>query len=800
MAEVLSTQNNYRSLSIRDLLQARDLYHFQLLNKPNVVGTAVGLYLIRKGDAYPDTIARRHGRKPKALPRHKGERTLGNSEVREYSWPCVHAFVREWKDKSEFGGARGELNPEDMVPKTLFLPDGRMVPVCVTRVVQQAPDTTSPSWVWPGGILGGGIPIGVNMQGRTELATAGCLVSDGHTTYVLTSRHVCGDDGEEVFTVSRGRRMVVGRASDLTLGRMPFTEVYPEFAGKRTYVNLDAGLIELEDVEAWTSRIVNLPDVGPIADLNELNITVRLIEAPVVAIGAASGRLEGFIKALFYRYKSVGGYDYVADFLISPRLLEADSKRRPPKKTRPAPVQTRPGDSGAVWHLVMPKDAAANKPSSRTARKADPFVGTPRPLAVQWGGQVFQGPRANESYAFALATNLTTVCRALDVELVEERNVGALPYWGQMGHYSIAAFALKALKNGKLKTLLTANIEAISFDPGELSPKSIKARLKEAKDKGELIPLADVPDVLWKTYKTNKGGRDTTFANHRSSGPEHPTHYADIDQKGLDKKTLRQLSLADPAHNITVGAWQKFYDATGHKLERERGLLPFRVWQFFDAMRAFARKKKAAEFLCAAGILSHYVGDACQPLHGSILADGYKDQKTTVTHHRRKTGDEYTTSSNVGAGVHSTYETKMIDRKAPEIVKRLDAAVKKGDDAIGKIKSGQDAALRIVELMDRTARRIPPKTLVDAYIDAGGTPVVGVQDSLWNTFGTKTIAVMADGARALAAIWTAAWDGGNLDAVGNGPGAVDPRDLSDLYEDTKFVESLNLDAIGHVLK
>jgi len=36
------------------------------------------------------------------------------------------------------------------------------------------------------------------------------------------------------------------------------------------------------------------------------------------------------------------------------------------------------------------------------------------------------------------------------------------------------------------------------------------------------------------------------------------------------------------------------------------GSLPFRVWQIFDAMVA---TKKPAEFLCAAGILGHYVGE-----------------------------------------------------------------------------------------------------------------------------------------------------------------------------------------------
>jgi len=798
MADILSTERNYRSLSIKDLLQARDLYHYHLLNKPNVVGTAVGLYLIRKDEPEPAEQVRRRGRKPKRRPGPKGERTLGNSEVREYSWPCVHAFVREWKEESEFGGGRGELHPEDMVPKTLYLPDGRMIPVCVTRVEQEGPDDRPPAWVWPGGMFGGGMPIGISAQGRQQVATAGCLVSDGHTMYVLTSRHVCGDAEEEVYTIARGRKEVIGHGSSLTLSRMPFTDVYPEFVGKRTYINLDAGLIELDDANAWTSQIVNLANTGQIADLNELNITTRLIEAPVIAIGAASGRLEGRIKAIFYRYKSVGGYDYVADFLIAPRDLSA--KR--PRRSLPA-IQTRPGDSGAVWHLVVPKDPGEQDTRGSKQPAADPFRGTPRPLAIQWGGQVFSADNGEERYAFALATNLTTVCRALNVEVVGMQNTGALPYWGQMGHYSIASFAVSALKNGKLKNLMRANLESISFDFAELTPKKIKDALKAAKENGLLIPLADVPDVLWKNHVSKvKGGRDTRWAGQgRSTGPEHPTHYADVDEPGPgpNKKTLSQLCLEN-ARNVSVTVWKKFYTDTGHTQERERGLLPFRVWQFFDEMKNFARKKRAEEFVCAAGILSHYVGDACQPLHGSIYSDGYSDKKTTTTHHKKDTGEEYTTESHLGAGVHSAYETKMIDRKSTELVTKLATAVAGSGDAIKVIESGHDAATRTIELMDRSARRIPPKALVDAYIDAGGTGNVADQDALWKTFGSKTVTTMADGARVLARIWQAAWDEGDGDLIGGGAGAVDPKDLKGMYEDTNFIESLNLDDIGSVLK
>src|SRR5262245_59492785 len=122
MPSPLLTEKNFQSLSLADLMHARDLYHFHLLNKANVVGTAVGLYLIRKTDPYP--IGETQNGHPKAKPVQKGERTFANSEVRDYSWPCVLVLVKEWAPLSDFGGGRGHLHPEEAVPRTLYMPDG----------------------------------------------------------------------------------------------------------------------------------------------------------------------------------------------------------------------------------------------------------------------------------------------------------------------------------------------------------------------------------------------------------------------------------------------------------------------------------------------------------------------------------------------------------------------------------------------------------------------------------------------------------------------------------------------------
>ena len=413
--DLLAPTRNFHSLSLKDLLEARDAYHWHLMNKANVVGTAVGAYLIRDPDP--------------AGPNDTRARTFENSHLHETSWPCVMVLVRDWVDATGFGGADGRFAPQDMVPKMLFLPDGRVVPVCVVEVSPAEAMAGAPADIrWPNSRIGGGFPLVVESQGERRRASVGCLVTDGHTVYVLTNRHVCGHPGTPVSVQTRGGIGVIGHASSLQLGRLPFTEIYPEFPGQRSYATLDIGLIEIDDINDWTSQVFGLEQpVGAIADLNEMNLGLQLIDQPVVAFGAYSGALQGRIKALFYRHKTLGGHDYVADMLIAPESGGA---------------QTGPGDSGMVWHLkVVPAHGVA------------PML---RPVAVEWGGQALAGS-GGQRLNFALATNLAKVCDRLDVDLVLEHNDGPTPFWGQVGHYSIATAAIDAVRDPALAALLAAN-------------------------------------------------------------------------------------------------------------------------------------------------------------------------------------------------------------------------------------------------------------------------------------------------------------------------------------------------------
>jgi len=743
-----SPSQTYSSLSLKDLLDARDAYHIALMKKSNVRATAVGLYLVRNDEVWPT----RKDFHPKKVTT---PRRLSNSSVTPFSWPCVLVFVNQWIYANEFGKL---YDPSEAIPRTLYLPDGRSVPVCVVeadfaQVEPQEPKRNA----YPDYLIGGGFPLSVDVQGETRDASVGCLVTDGHTHYVLTNRHVVGEPGSPVYAVLRGERERIGEASELQIGRMPFSEVYDVFAGTNTYCTLDVGLVEIDDVADWTSRPYGLENVGPVGDINEYTLSLQLVDQHVQCYGAASGKLRGRIKALFYRYKSIGGYDYVSDFLIAPE----------------GGASTRPGDSGTIWYL---ETAAALAP-----------------IAVEWGGQAVRVGENNVN--FTLAANLSTVCRLLDVDLAWGNDTAVQPFWGATGHFSIARIATTLLQSN-VAGLMTRNADNIAFDLDKLKdPTFVKKQLPHL----SFIPLADVPDLVWKKPKGSvPGGRDTA----PNVGPEHPNHFADGDEPNPARRnvTLRNFSLADPQNNLTPKAWLGFYHSlyqakgeTQQHPSSKYGLLPFRVWQIFDLMVDFAKTGKLPQFVCAAGVLAHYVGDACQPLHGSYLADGYSDQPTS--------GPKAHPTNWPAKGVHSAYEDNMVDMFASQLFPLVTSYVrKKSDFKDMEVTSGADAALFIVELMQATGKQIPPPKLCTAYEHAGGGKSKNTITALWNKFGADTALVMSWGVQSLASIWDAAWRLAGDKSTARSGSALTQAHVRRIVDNAAFAPSYTLVEIEGVLK
>lgn len=709
-ADKFPPPRDYSSLSVRDLLDARDAYHLHLAHLDNVIATAIGRTRYRIGDRYelfaPDDP------KAESVPKKTGPRTLFNSVVRSWSKPCVLVFVKNWVEKKDFAE-----QPDQAVPGALFLPDGRVVPTCVIAVSEiEAAAHGTPELSFPKSFIGGGYLVSSEVQGREHFGSIGCLVTDGAMTYALTNRHVTGDPGREIFAYLRGRRERVGVSDGRQVAKLPFEEAFPGWPGTRALANLDAGLIRVDDIDRWTSKIVNLPPLGIPMDLNTDTVTLDLIGTPVKAFGGMSGALDGSIAALFYRYKSMGGVDYIADLLIAP----AGEKN------------TLPGDSGTIWCL------------ERHDTKTPEY----RPIAMEWGGHaIIEGGSSEKKVAhgFALATAVSTICRELDVDVVRDINAQLPEYWGDVGHYTIAYAACEKVSTANLKTLMQANRELISYPSQQITKKALKF------DYSAFVPLADVPDKVWK------------YTEYERGLGEHAAHHCNMDEKH-NGKTLFDVE-------VKPKAWNDFYDAIGAGITKDnrgkhdnRGILPFRIWQIFDAMVDALERKKVDEFILAAGVLSHYVGDACQPLHLSHIHDDPK-------------------------GVHSWYETALVNHFRGDLLPHLStAAVGK----IAKVTDGEAAANYIVKhVMADVMEKLPPKKIIHAYN--------GDRKKEREKLHDVTQYLLGLAAKTLAQLWESAWAAGNGDRNIRDLGTVDTDKLVALYTDPDFLPSVQIGALEDIL-
>ena len=712
---------DFSSLSVRDLLDAREAYHVHLSNKAHVVATAIGRYRIRKGDWYekhpPGTLAPRSWKKPTHA------RDLFNSVVTAWSWPSVLVFVDQWVDRSTWrADPHAKLEPDQFIPRSLYLPDGRVIPTCVVLLKRvDARPATPPPVRFPREFVGGGYPLFTWVQGSRRTGSVGCLVTDGHNTYALTNRHVTGDEEAAVSTILAGQEVAVGVASSQLLGKKRFEEVYAPWPGRRVFVNLDVGLVKVNDLAQWTTQVLGLGTLGGPVDMNTDTISLDLVGQEVQAFGAVSGPMSGRIAALFYRYQEIGGFEYVSDLLIAPD----------------EGIETHPGDSGTLWCLVPTGEGATET--------------TLPPIALEWGGERIEETATGRTRCFTLATFVSTILRELQLDLVRDWNVGLPNYWGALGHYTIAARASTAV-SGSLGKLMQANLERITYQDALLKASTFKGLAKRP-----FVPLADVPDYVWKA----RGGpaQRTT---------ENPCHFADMDRPlpdGPNKgKTLLQLC-KDPK-NVTPTFWLDYYERIH---ERSKGTLPFRVAQIYEAMADAAARKDVARFVAGAGILAHYVGDACQPLHISYLYNGDPE---------RKEG-----GASFGKGVHEAYEAAMVNTHALEILAGVTAGLE-GVSVKADLKGGEGAALATVDLMTTTFRNLPPMPIVEAFAN---------RKELWPLFGAGTVKTLVAGTVTLARIWQSAWKEGKGDLIGAAKlAAVKEADLARLYGDPDFIPSLTL--------
>jgi len=764
---VFPPRRDYASLSLRDLLDAREAYHVHLSSIEEVSATAIGRYLIHEDDWYA-----KHppgSRRPAGAGRPKSARTLANTVLRPWSWPCVIVFVKEWKQPAQLG--------ENEIPRTLYLPDGRVVPVCVVEATPDETESAEPPRFPTTSLVGGGYSCLRAHQGIESYGTFACLVRKGGSFYALTNRHVAGGSGEVVQAWMRGRYQRVGVTSGFALDRLPIPGVFPAWHYPKSLLTLDAGLVRVDDVNDWTSQAFGIGEIGEMFDATEASLTLDLIGTPVRSYNAVSGSSAGEIRALFFRYESAGGFDHMTDLFIAPRRgAKGNAGGRP---------FTRPGDSGTLWFYDRDADeevADANRdlhqppaPAPEEGERAPRL----RPVAMQWGGQQVRLPGGRGSYA--LATFLSSICRALDVELERDWSLGHEQYWGKIGHFSIGWKACDRV-TGALGTLMKNNQPRIGFGDDHLSHTFT---LDPSKD---FVPLADVPDFIW----TQSRGAN-----------EGPQHFADVDIVDIDG----QPPLLDRCHQdpkqIAASVWNAYFEGfRSHHVGPDYGALPFRVWQIFDAMVAAVGKPDVPHFVAAAGVLAHYVGDASQPLHCSYLHHGVPPMTTFQgrSYPQPKSTDAYQAfKASARAQIHGIYEEKMLEVDPAGALKLVDQKIQSmSAPALPAKATGHDAAVQVIRLMHDSRARLAPMDIINAD-DPTLTPMQRAT-RLWNVPAIRdaTVTSLADSVVTLAAIWKAAWKTGGGDAIPQTKlAAIAPAVLAKICRTEKtFVPSLSLKAMA----
>ncbi|MDQ3917024.1 MAG: hypothetical protein M3348_00855, partial [Acidobacteriota bacterium] len=267
------------------------------------------------------------------------------------------------------------------------------------------------------------------------------------------------------------------------------------------------------------------------------------------------------------------------------------------------------------------------------------------------------------------------------------------------------------------------------------------------------------------------------------------------------------LQLCEDESNIDVAAWRQYYDATH---DPSRGLLPFRVRQIYRALVRFAETHDRVRFVTAAGILAHYVGDACQPLHISYKFNGNPDHRVQMYVQNEHTHQwELKNNQPRGSGVHSAFETAMINyaNTGGSLRDRVSNRLLAGGGApLPQITDEHAAAVGLVALMRRVGELLPPDEIIDVYAPLQGDPPKkltripdGVAQDMWAALGDRTVEVMAAGCRYLAHLWQSAWEQGQGAANITDLSRLDSHDIEQRKVDHQFIPSVTIDRIQEIL-
>jgi hypothetical protein len=254
------------------------------------------------------------------------------------------------------------------------------------------------------------------------------------------------------------------------------------------------------------------------------------------------------------------------------------------------------------------------------------------------------------------------------------------------------------------------------------------------------------------------------------------------------------------AANCSATKWKQYFDgfdAAG--VGPDAGVLPFRVWQIWDAMVEYLRNQDVIHFVAAAGVLAHYVGDASQPLHCSYMHHGIPPMKTHAGRRYPVPKDSAAFKDfkkTPAADIHGIYEENMLEVDTPTVMVSVNNALNGVQADTNAIASGFDAAKAALRLMYDAQKRLSPRKIIHA--DDPGLGPTTRSKRLWDnaTVRNATIVSLAESVKVLATLWQGAWKVGGGDTLPASLLVEFGEDaLMTIYrqEDATFVPSLSLD-------
>ena len=211
-------------------------------------------------------------------------------------------------------------------------------------------------------------------------------------------------------------------------------------------------------------------------------------------------------------------------------------------------------------------------------------------------------------------------------------------------------------------------------------------------------------------------------------------HYLDLELLG-----------EDPLSNLPA-TYEEARARYGEETLKQAGTLP---WTILDCVRDLTEAERAGDWdrsALVAAVLSHYVADACMPLH------------TTVNYKGQETGNLILDDRTEHRHVHLRFEVGMLRPFEPEVRERVLARVRQQTDT-RPAKEVSDPLALVRELLRESHSRIAPLLQADKELTAKWEGRFGPDfyRDMYERTGELATEQLARAAEATASLWLYAW-------------------------------------------